>query len=164
MNKKRILLILALVSVLLGVAATAWAQTSDATILGRPSRLTGTWLIDVSESDQGLPPFRALQTFHADGTFTETSSLLGGGEEGPAHGVWQRIDRDDYALTFYLFVFDENGDAAGMVRVRVAIHLIDSDHLTGDTAVDFIEPDGTVIPDVDSGPFTGERLLVEPVP
>jgi len=155
-----------MMSVLLGAVTTAWAQSTDvAILLGRPTaRLTGTWLVDVPESDGGFPAFQALHTFHNDGTFTETSNLLGGGEEGPAHGVWRRIDSTNYALTFYLFVFDENGDAADMVRVRVAIQLIDNDHLTAQTAVDFIEPDGTIIPNIDSGPFTGTRLKVEPTP
>ena len=164
MNTKRSLLILVLVSLLLGGVAVAWAQSSEGTVFGQPRRLVGTWLVDISESDGGLPPFQALQTFHADGTFVETSSLLGGGEEGPAHGVWHRINNNNYALTFYLFVFDENGDAAGMVRVRAAVHLIDNDRLSGDTAVDFIEPDGTIIPDIDGGPFMGTRLRVEPTP
>ncbi|HRQ42135.1 MAG TPA: hypothetical protein PLD25_29805 [Chloroflexota bacterium] len=165
MNTKRILLVVILVSLLLAAVATVWAQSGDLPLFAdRSAKLTGAWLIDVAESNGGLPPFQALQTFHGDGTFTETSSLLGGGEEGPAHGVWQRLNNNQYSLTFYLFVFDENGEAAGMVRVRAAIQMVDNEHLTAQTAVDFIEPDGTIIPDIDGGPFTGTRLKVEAAP
>ena len=77
-------------------------------------KLVGTWICDVPNGDP--VPFMALQTFHADGTFTETSSLLGRGEEGPAHGVWSRDD-GKYRLTFQLFAFDPaTGDNVGMIE------------------------------------------------
>ena len=159
MNVKRIVLILAVMAALAALATVAFARSTESA--GR-ARLVGTWKISVAESATGLPPFEALQTFNADGTMTETSSLLGKSQEGPAHGVWRR-EGDQYLSTFYLFVFDENGDSAGMVRVRARIHLDGPDHLTAQTAVDFIEPDGTIIPDIDSGPFEGTRLKVEPI-
>ena len=122
--------------------------------------IVGTWNCDIAESDTGLPPFQALQTFNSDGTFVETSSLLGGGGEGPAHGVYERVRRG-YILTFELFVFDPStGESVGRVRVRASIRMRSSNDFTALTAVDFIEPDGTVIPDIDGGPFAGSRLHV----
>lgn len=123
--------------------------------------LAGTWLIDIPQPATGLPPFRALQTFHADGTFTETSDLLATLTEGPAHGVWD-YDGVKYNLTFQLFVFDENRNPAGIVRVRCAIKLVNPDELVADSAVDFIDPDGNVIADIDSSPFTGKRIKIVP--
>jgi hypothetical protein len=61
-------------------------------------------------------------------------------------------------VTFEVFIFDENGESVGRVRVRVAITLIGNDNLTANSAVDFIEPDGTVIPNIGSSPFTGTRM------
>lgn len=124
-------------------------------------KLVGTWVITVPDSP-GEPGFSALQTFNEDGTMTETSSLLGQLPEGPAHGVWDG-KKSDYAVTFELFAFDPSGEAVGRIRVRARIHLTNDDNLTADTAVDFIEPDGTVVSDIGGGPFTGKRLLLLPV-
>ena len=109
-------------------------------------------------------PFIALQTFHEDGTFTETSSLLGREEEGPAHGVWNR-DKDLYRLTFQLFGFDPaTGENIGMFRVRVSLELDKQDLLTATFAsVDLIHPDGTV-EELGGGPdaYTCTRMKVLP--
>jgi hypothetical protein len=116
-------------------------------------KLGGTWNIVVP----GDAPFEALQTFNDDGTFVETSSLLGTLSEGPAHGVWEYRKRGA-VLTFELFAFDGDGNQVGRVRVRAAIRLIDDENLTADTAVDFIDLDGTVTQNIATGPFYGKRL------
>jgi hypothetical protein len=124
------------------------------------NNLTGTWYCEVGESPGGAPPFQAYQTFNADGTFVETSSLLGTGTEGPAHGSWERSLRG-FLLTFELFVFDpETGEAVGRVRVRNFIRMNNSHNFVSFNLVDFIEPDGNVIEAIDSGIFTAERVKV----
>jgi hypothetical protein len=161
MNNKqvqRITLVIALIGIL---AATGFARAS-VNPDKRPDRLVGTWLCDVG----GPEPFRALQTFHADGTFQETSSLLAQGEEGPAHGVWKRDNRQ-YQLTFQLFAFDPStGESPGMIRVRIRLRVDSPDHLTANFGVvDFIDPDGNIT-ELDRGPdpYTCDRLKVVPVP
>lgn len=122
--------------------------------------IVGSWNCHITTSDAGNPPFDALQTFSTDGTFVETSSLLGMGGEGPAHGVYQRFKRG-YLLTFVLFVFDpETGESVGQVRVRASIRMTGPNDFNAITAVDFIEPDGTVIWNIDGGPFSGTKLQV----
>jgi hypothetical protein len=122
--------------------------------------IVGTWYCKVAESDQGFPPFEAYHNFGADGTFVETSSLLGLGGEGPAHGVYEPFKRG-YVLTFELFVFDpETGESVGRVRVRVSIRMSSSNTFNALTAVDFIEPDGATIEDIDGGPFSATRVQV----
>jgi hypothetical protein len=129
----------------------------------RPEPIVGTWLIDIPTSNTGLPPFRAYHTFADGGTFTEVSSLLAKLGESPAHGVWTGRGAR-YNLTFELFVFDpETKEPVGIIRVRVAIRLLSRDELVGDTAVDFIAPDGTVEENIDGGPLTGKRVKVRPV-
>jgi hypothetical protein len=135
------------------------AQAVEAQAASGKNRIVGTWVMHVPESP-GSAAFNALQTFHDGGTFTETSDLLGQLLEGPAHGVYEG-KKNDYTLTFELFVFD-GGQPAGRVRVRVSIKLIDDNNLTADAAVDFIEPDGNVIADIGSTPFTGTRVKVMP--
>lgn len=120
--------------------------------------LTGTWYCEVGESPGGAPPFQAYQTFGSDGTFVETSSLLGAGGEGPAHGAWERSIRG-FLLTFELFVFDPaTGESVGRVRVRNYIRLTGADTFTSSNVVDFIEPDGNVIEGIDSGIYTATRV------
>lgn len=129
----------------------------------RPELIVGTWLIDIPQSNMGLPPFRAYHTFADGGTFTEVSDLLVGLGESPAHGVW-RGQGTHYNLTFELFAFDpEKKEPVGIVRVRVAIRLLSRDELVGETTVDFIAPDGTIEKDIDGGPFSGKRVKVRPL-
>lgn len=121
--------------------------------------LTGTWYMTVP----GATPaetFYAYQTFGADGTFVETSSLLVALTEGPAHGVWERR-LHGFILTFELFAFDpESQVTVGRVRVRNFMRLVDDNNLRADSVVDFIEPDGTVIPNIAAGPYTGTRVKI----
>ncbi len=121
--------------------------------------LTGTWYVTVA----GPTPaenFYAYQTFGYDGTFVETSSLLVTLTEGPAHGVWEARTRG-YVLTFELFAFDpEDGVQVGRVRVRNVITMNGRDNFAADSAVDFIEPDGTIVPNIAAGPFSGTRVQV----
>ncbi|HSE37661.1 MAG TPA: hypothetical protein VLG74_10185 [Blastocatellia bacterium] len=121
-------------------------------------RIVGTWVMTVSPSDS--PAFTSLQTYNDDGTMTETSSLLHQGV-GPAHGVWEG-KKSDYAVSFELFAFDPSGGPVGRLRVRGRIRMSDNDTLTADGVVDFIQPDGTVIPNVASTPFTGTRIKLVP--
>jgi hypothetical protein len=125
----------------------------------RRKALVGAWEINVTESAMHFPPFSALHAFHQGGTFTEVSNLLPGLNETPAKGIWD-VEGDRYLLTFELFVFDEQKQPAGIVRVRVSLKLVNANELQGDTVVDFIAPDGTVELAIDKGPFTGKRIKV----
>jgi hypothetical protein len=157
MTIKRILFTL----IVIGMAAALILSAYSTTDAAQPS-LVGTWHIKVPD-DAGQVWFEALHTYHADGTLTETSSELGLLQEGPAHGVWSG-QGDDYNITFYLFTFaEETGVYTDMVRVRAKLHLDSPDHLTAQTQVDLIAPDGSVTPNVDMRPFEATRLTVEPL-
>ena len=136
------------------------ATRADEGIITAGNELVGTWNCNIGESDAGNPPFEALQTFNFDGTFVETSSLLGMNGEGPAHGVWER-DAGRYILTFELFVFDPGtGESVGRVRVRNLIRVAGNRmSFISYNVVDFIEPGGNVIEGIDSGTYTAQRLL-----
>jgi hypothetical protein len=47
------------------------------------------------------------------------------------------------------------------IRVRAFIQLSGSSRFTAHSAVDFIELDGTVIPNIGAGPFYGERVAIK---
>ena len=160
MNTKRIKLELLIVGLIAILVSSAFAANDK----DDQRKIVGTWICDVPN---GQPvPFMALQTFHADGTFTETSGLLGRGEEGPAHGVWSRDD-GLYRLTFQLFAFDPStGDNVGMIRVRVSLLLESADQLNATFSfAEFIAPDGSVAElGGEANPYTCTRMKVLPVP
>lgn len=122
--------------------------------------LVGTWTVQVSSPDGA--PFQALQTFHADGSFTETSDLLATLTEGPAHGVWVR-DGDVYRLTFLLFAFDGERSPVGRIRVRAEVHYSPDrpGRFTADYQVDFLGNDGTTLNGIGTGSGTARRLRVQ---
>lgn len=160
MNAKRISFTLLILGVIAALATSAYvASDKDGS-----GKLVGTWICDVPN---GQPvPFQALQTFHEDGTFIETSSLLGRGEEGPAHGVWSR-DKNLYRLTFQLFAFDPaTGENVGMIRVRTTLELESADQLNATAGyVEFVAPDGSVeFLGSETNPYTCTRIRVLPVP
>jgi hypothetical protein len=161
MNAKRISISLLMVALIAAIASSAYTAKADDD--GR-RKIVGTWICDVPN---GQPvPFMALQTFHEDGTFTETSSLLGRGEEGPAHGVWNR-DGNLYRLTFQLFIFDPStGENVGMIRVRVSLRLESADQLNATSSfAELIAPDGSVIElGGEANPYTCTRVKVLAVP
>ena len=123
-------------------------------------RLTGTWLLDVDTT--ASPAVRALQTFHSNGTLSETSDLFAQLGEGPGHGVWER-DGDSYAATFELFIFEPDHTPAGVIRVRETLTLLSNRVLEGFAVADLILPDGTVIENIDNGPIVGRRVQIEGV-
>lgn len=133
----------------------AYAEEKTENLLGLGT-IVGTWNMTVPLPEGA---FYALQTFNVDGTFTETSSLLGTLPEGPAHGVWEHR-RSGFVLTFEGFSFDPDGNTVGRFRVRNFIVLNDGNNLTSYYVVDFIELDGTVIEDLGSGTFTGSRMQI----
>jgi hypothetical protein len=139
---------------------TGQDRTFDPQATAETAKIVGTWLITVPDAPDA-PGFKALQTFHENGTFTETSDLLGQGVEGPAHGAWSG-KKNDYRLSFQLFTFDEQGNPSVRVQVRCTIRIINENALQATTTVDIIEPNGNVTPAVATGPFTGVRLAVVP--
>ncbi|MBL8114132.1 MAG: hypothetical protein JNK60_14725 [Acidobacteria bacterium] len=123
--------------------------------------IVGTWYV-VVPGPTPADNFYAYQTFNADGTFVETSSLLGGLTEGPAHGSWRQVGLDTFRLTFELFFF-ENGAPAGRVRVRATVNATGG-RLLADSAVDILDLDGTVLAEnVGGGPFSGQVVAVLPL-
>src|SRR5919108_5566759 len=135
MNTRRIKNVLLIIGVIATLVTSAYVVKDD----DSRRKIVGTWVCDVAED----PTFRALQTFHADGTFTETSSDLAKLVEGPAHGVWSHA-HGEYQQTFQLFAFDpETHESTGMIRVRISLQLDGPDLLKATfRVVEFIDLDG----------------------
>ena len=161
--KSLVLFILSLTLVVPLYAQSAQPDFTDRperVVVGAPPSLVGAWVLDVKLV--ASPPFRALQTFHANGTMSETSDLLANLGEGPGQGGWMRTEDGGYTATFELFIFEADHAPAGRIRVRENLK-VNGDKITGDTVADLILPDGTLIENIDSGPVTGTKVRVLPV-
>ena len=153
------------VAIVLTTALSAAAEQPTApTAAGAASRkqgsIVGTWFVRVPGGD-GAQDFYAYQTFGTNGTFVETSSLLGGLTEGPAHGVWKQGVDGKVALTFELFAFDA-GVAVARIRVRCEIE-VDGDEFHALGGVDILSLEGEVLESFPPGTFEGKRLQTAPV-
>jgi hypothetical protein len=147
--------------VALMAAVTSAAQAERTVAAHHSTSLVGTWLFDVPETEGGTPAFQSLLTFHAGGTLTEVSAELGLGLQGPAQGVWEQR-RKHYVATFQTWVFNgDTGVAEGRVQIRVKFHKTSRHSIEGWTVIDFIEPDGTVIPDIDRGPLSATQMKLQ---
>lgn len=117
--------------------------------------LVGSWLVTVSSPD--FPPFQALQSYHEDHTYTDTTDVLATLVEGPGLGAW-RGRGPVYFVTFQLFTWNPDATPAGIIQVRNAVTIDGKNHMSGVSAVDFIAPDGTLIPDIGTATFEGTRI------
>ncbi len=158
---RRRILILAVALLALVATLTTTAQASNASAASDSRSLVGTWLFDVPETEGGTPAFQSLLTFHAGGTLTEVSSELGLGLQGPAQGVWEKRGRH-YVATFQTWVFNgDTGVVEGRVQIRARFQKTSRHSFEGWTVIDFIELDGTVIPDIDRGPISATRMKLQ---
>lgn len=135
-----------------GMTAAVAASTTT------PLSVEGTWLTTVSGPD--IETFRALQTYHRDRTYMDTTDILASLAESPGQGTYQRL----YAgalVTFELFAF-EGTEPVGIVRVTNLVSVGADDILRGDSLVDFIDNDGNVFENVGTGTFTGRRIVPLP--
>jgi hypothetical protein len=111
--------------------------------------LVGTWRLTVLA---GTPQqFFGLTVFNKGGTMTEANSIP---RQTIFSGVWKKIrGHGSFAATFEDF---EDNDSDGAfdrrVRVRLTIHLLDDDTITGTGTVDVLTLDGTTQV---AGPFAG---------
>lgn len=123
-----------------------------------PDPIVGTWTVTALNPDGSF--FNAIQTFHADGTYTETSDLLGRLPEGPSQGAWEKVG-NTYRLTFVLFGFEPDGSSYGKIRVRGELTLRPGNRrFDARYEVDILLNDGTVLDTVGTGTGLARRLTV----
>jgi hypothetical protein len=123
--------------------------------------LVGTWRITINP---GTPQqVFGLTVFNKGGTMTVTNSIP---RITINSGVWKKIPgHGNFAATFEDFE-DSNSDGAFDSRapVRVTMHLLDDDTITGTGTVDVLTLDGTthVAGPFPGIPFEGKRMHVVP--
>jgi hypothetical protein len=138
---------------LAGLTATAYAAPSY-----HPAApgLTGVWHTTIKV--EAMPEeFYGLWSFYADGNFLDANSFR---ETNP--GIWMGAGKT-YALTFWGYLFDEQGQTNGKGKVRLAITLDDADHFTAQGVTETFDLAGQPMSNEFEGPFTveGERMQME---
>jgi len=71
----------------------------------------------------GPNPFPSLNTYHDDGTVSETGSRSPPSARSPGHGVWERTGRKKYQARYTFQGFDANGFLATNMDIRSEIRM-----------------------------------------
>ena len=130
MRTKRIYIILTVLGLLGALTTTVYATSSRHA--AAPS-IVGVWQVTIKI--EAMPEsFEGLYTFFADGNFLDTNSFK---ETNP--GVWIGAG-NTYVVTFWGFLFDEQGQVNGKARVRASIKMDDTDHFTAQGVTRHVRP------------------------
>ena len=159
---------------------TAAAQTKEA---GKKPDIAGTWLVNLTlnpgadAAQQRQPinfpgartqaPFTAVETFHDDGTFIETSLTDYLPPQGPpGQGVWERTAPREFALTIYGVTVGDltNPQFQGTYKVRSRLTLDRAgDEFDGPFTIEIYDAAGGLVTTL-GGMAQGRRARVEPLP
>lgn len=187
MNLKRLQFVLSITAVVVTLTTVAIAQInleSNVTPKAAKKRdITGTWLVNINldaeaaakvtqkvrrfASTDGQAPFIAVETFHADGAFTENSLTdYIPPQTTPGQGVWEKTGSREFALTFYGVVVDNvsNPQFGGTYKVRSKLTLSgDGNEFSGPFTADVFDPSGNLVFTL-AGTVEGRRAESEPLP
>ena len=124
--------------------------------------LTGSWNVRITggAGTPSLPSwYQADVTFDRDGglvaTITDPSIQTG-------HGAWTRVGNRKYAVTIFLFQFDQSGNFQGTLRARATLKLDKKARTfnSSDYRFDFFNPDGNPTGFSGVGQAHGTRITV----
>jgi len=162
MNANRIFLALIIPAVIATIAGAQYNSEGIGT-KAKKTDLVGTWIVDVTPTGEGAPPpFKALTTFHSDGTLveTETDALIPPFIT-PGHGLWEKIRANEFSFKIVFLTFDEQGNSTGMAIVRGTVFTNSGPDLYDSPArVEFFDPDGNFMFGGDAS-GTGKRVKID---
>ena len=130
---------------------------------GNSDSIEGAW-IGPTNAGQAFPPFLAAYTFAPGGGMVTSSSidLSPRSLSTPGYGTWKRTGPRQFLFTFNAFVFDPQGNPAGVVKSRAtALLSAAGDAFTGAFKFDVFAPNGAV---VFSGGGTHSATRIRPEP
>jgi hypothetical protein len=156
MRNKRVLVWVAILGLLLGLAGVSATASAAPTQHRAEPAITGVWHTTVKI--EALPEaFYGLWSFYGDGNFLDINSDK---ETNP--GIWMGAS-DTYVLTFWAFSYDDEGKVNGKGRIRLAIKLDGADHFKAKGVTDVFDLQGKPMESPFNGPFTveGDRMQME---
>ncbi|MDQ3817528.1 MAG: hypothetical protein M3362_07545 [Acidobacteriota bacterium] len=183
MHRKKIKFWLPITALLILLVMTAVAQDARLKETGARADIVGTWLVNLNINGGASPtssptaqqpdsartqaPFIAVETFHADGTFIETSLIDYIPPQGPpGQGVWERRGSREFALTIYGVTVGDltNPQLQGTYKVRSKLTLSHAgDEFSGPFTIEIFDPAGDLVTTLE-GTAQGRRARVEPLP
>jgi hypothetical protein len=146
MNPKRIFLALVTTAVIATIAGAQYSA-NEYTTKAKKADLTGTWLVDVTPQGEGAPPpFKALASFHSDGTLVETESdTLVPPFITPGHGVWSKVGSSEFTFLIVFLTFDSQGNFTGTAKARSQLTMTGPDTYSDRATVEFFDNDGNLL-------------------
>lgn len=189
MNFRKLFCALYAVALVISLSLSAAAQTTGNDPKSRDAvqvpDIAGVWLVnlntnsgaDAANASQRQPvnffgaktqaPFIAVETFHADGTFIETSLTDFQQPAGTAgQGLWAKTGTREFALTFYGVTIGDvtNPQLQGTYRVRSKLTLsLTGDEFEGPFLIEIYDSSGTLVFTVE-GTAQGRRARLDPLP
>jgi hypothetical protein len=152
-------------ALVLGAAALAFvSQPASAQVdSGRRARIEGTWIMQVHRVTQNIT-FTALQSFAAGGVTLATGTVdrTPPPPISPLYGTWKRIGENSYATSLSFFIFDEAGNAVGMLQNYETFQLNAHDHIVGTGEAYLCDPNGDNCVNINSPiTFTGKLMKAQ---
>jgi hypothetical protein len=115
-------------------------------------QVQGLWSAKVTIRDcvTGIPvapvPTPGLITFHTGGTISETAPAPPGTIRGPAHGLWHRFGRNNFAELLTFQRFDLAGAFVGTIMINAVLTVADDSlSYTAEGTFELMNPAGAVI-------------------
>ena len=115
--------------------------------------IVGVWLQEVTlvtcatpGTPIGVPPFKALNTFHEGGTLSEHGARFSPALRNTGHGVWKQVGRNRFTSRFIFQRFDVNGLYIGTQEVDRKSTLSDDGKTISSTAsVRIVDQNGVLL-------------------
>lgn len=187
MNIRKLFCALCAVALAAVLALAAAAQTTSDDAKSKNSDksadIAGTWLVnlslnsDAANASQRQPinffgarsqaPFTAVETFHTDGSFIETSLTDYQPPAGPpGQGLWAKTGAREFALTIYGVTVGDvtNPQLQGTYKVRSKLTLNrGGDEFGGPFVIEIYDPSGALAFTLE-GTAQGRRARLDPLP
>jgi len=145
-----------------GAVAQSGADTNK-----KDQDLTGGWTTRATPPpESGVPSFKLLFTFTADGNLLATGT---GGDfpalGNPCHGLWTKTGDHTFAVTYLCFDFDSTLQFGGTDKIRGTLNIDKkTGQLTGQLDLTHYDPNDNLIFTACCASLQGSRLQVEQLP
>jgi hypothetical protein len=129
--------------------------------------LTGAWTTTATPpAESGVPAFKLLFTFTADGNLLATGT---GGESpalgNPCHGVWTKTGEHSFAVTYLCLDFDSSLQFTGTDKIRGALTIDKkTGKLRGQLDLTHFDTDDNLIFNACCAGLQGSSVEVEQLP
>lgn len=162
MNAKRVLSFFMIAAVMVSLAVALISFDNSSVEAAKGKELVGTWLLTITPSGEDAPPpFVGFYSFFEDGNVLFSSAgppipALG----NPGHGVWAKLSKNTFGVTFMQNTYDETLQTNGTLKVSAIVTINGEDELTTVDTVKIFDTEGNEIVTLE-GATRGVRMRVE---